>query len=61
MLDKEEPNVLGRVACLLCYVSRQRSVTVEEAATAGHALAPPRGFWKVHISPKCHFNCRDPP
>lgn len=33
----------------------------EKAGMVGHALAPPQGYWKVHISPKCHFNYNDPP
>lgn len=57
-LDKEEFNVFGRIGrvCLLCLVSRYSVTARRRRRRAGHALAPPQGFWKVHISPKCHFH-----
>lgn len=63
VLDVEEFNVFGRVgpACLLCLVSGYSVTAQRRPCQAGHALAPPQGFWKVHISPKCHFNSSELP
>lgn len=55
--------MFGRVglACLLCLVSGYSVTAQRRPCQAGHALAPPQGFWKVHISPKCHFNSSELP